>query len=48
MTTRPKVFDVQSRKLAIWVAVALGACLIAVIITFAVLGGGSGGTGSGY
>ena len=38
----------QSQKLAIWIAVALGVCLIAVIITFAVLGGGSSGTGTGY
>jgi hypothetical protein len=42
------VVDVQSRKLAVWVGVALAACLLAVIITLAVLGGGSGGTGSGY
>jgi hypothetical protein len=42
------VVDVNSPRLAVWVGVALAVCLLAVIITFAVLGGGSGGTGSGY
>jgi hypothetical protein len=44
----PKVVDVNSPRPAVWVGVALAVCLLAVIITFAILGGGSGGTGSGY
>jgi hypothetical protein len=42
------VVDVNSPRLAVWIGVALAACLLAVIITFAVLGGGSSGTGTGY
>jgi hypothetical protein len=45
---RPKVVDVNSPKLAVWVGVALAACLLAVIITLALLGGGSGGSSGGY
>jgi hypothetical protein len=41
------VVDVNSPRLAVWVGIALAVCLLAVIITFAVLGG-SGGTPGGY